>query len=639
MIHVSSEFKSMMEIRTDFRQNAEIMLSDGTELTLDASAFTVIGNKITDGSTVTTLPLGVAVSRSITLQLINDDDRYKDVDFFGATIRLFLTFALSETVERVELGRFTVNTPETYGTTLTISAVDDMYKADRVFETELIFPVAAKELLRDVCERCGIALGSTSFFNDGYLVPEITEDLTFRQVIGYIAMVAAGNARIDRSGYLQIISYDFAPQVTLKNWSSLRLDETDIRITGVQTTREAKEEAESKTETVLIGEEGYVLTVSNPMAAGKEEAFLSALAEKLNGKSFRRFDGNHIANPLIEFMDPVYVKDRKGNLYTSVITDVGFTFFGMTTVRNNAESGIRAGSQYVSPTSKAIQIARKLVAQETTAREIAIQKLNEALQSSSGTYITTVEQPDGSFITYLHDKQLLEDSMNIVKITAEAVGISNDGGKTYPYGITVNADAILRILQAEGVQAEWVKVKDETGEQTLDLQATLNGVWSEVSKIQENDSATNAATSEQITKAVQSSEQFIFSALESYVQTGDYELFKSTVSAQLQLLKNQLEVSFTESLEKTSEINDALQQQIDEITTYFRFTSEGQYIGRSDSEMQTRFANAIWEFLLNGVQQLYIDPDGVHGRQIHTDSIHIGDLVIQEQGDGSVVIS
>ena len=632
MINVSSEFKSMMEIRTDFRQNAEIMLADGTELTLDASAFTVTGNKITDGSTVVSLPLGVAVSRSITLQLINNDDRYKDVDFFGATIRLFLNYALSETVERIELGRFTVNTPETYGTTLIVSAVDDMYKADRPFETELAFPVAAKELLRDVCQRCSIALGSTEFYNDGYLIPEISENLTFRQVIGYIAMVAAGNARIDRAGYLQIISYDFAPQMTLKNWSRLRLDETDIRITGVQTTRDASEEAESKTETVLIGEEGYVLSVTNPMAAGKEETFLSALAEKLNGKIFRRFDGDHIANPLIEFMDPVYVKDRKGNLYASVITDVGFTFFGMTTLRNNAESGIRAGSQYVTPTSKAIQIARKLVAQESTARQLAIQKLNEALQSSSGTFITTEEQPDGSFITYMHDKQLLADSMNIVKITSEAIGISNDGGETYPYGITVNADAILRILQAEGVQAEWVNVKDSTGEQEINLQATLNGLSSEIS-------STNASISEQITQSIQTSEKIMFSALESYVETGDYDLFKSTISSQLQILRNQIEINFTNSIEKSSEINDALQQQIDEITTYFRFTADGQYIGRSDSELQTRFANAIWEILLNGVQQLYIDPDGVHGKQIHTDSIYIGDLVIQEQSDGSVIIS
>jgi len=638
LINVSSEFKNLMEERTDFKQNAEITLADGTELSLTASDFTITGNKYVDASSLSTLPIGVAIARAITIQLINHDDRYREYDFFGATIRLYLTFRLSETTERVELGWFTVNTPETYGDTLMISAVDEMYKADKPFTTELEFPVTAGTLLRDICANCGIALGSTSFAGDGFLISDAPQNLTFRQVIGYIAMLAAGNARIDRSGYLQIISYSFEPEQTLKNWNRLQLDENDIKITGVRTTREAEGE-ENKTETILMGEEGYVITITNPLTAGKEEELLTTLGQTLNGKSFRRFEGDHIAYPLAEFMDPVYIKDRKGNCYLSIITDMSFTFFGFTTMRNSAESGLRMGSVYISTTSKAITIARQLVARESTERRIAIQKLNEALQTASGLFLTSDPQQDGSVITYLHDKKLLADSQNVVKITSEAVGISNDGGKTYPYGLTFNADAVLRILQAEGIQAEWVKVKDSTGEQSIDLQATLEGMQSEVSSAKDDISHIGVSVSEQISQVVQTSEQIMISALENYVTTNDYDTFKSVVSSQLQILKEQVEISLTTSLERASEVNDALQSQIDEITTYFRFTEDGQYIGRSDSEMQTRFANAIWEFLLNGVRQLYIDPDGVHGRQIHTDSIHIGNLVFQEQDDGSVIIS
>ena len=57
------------------------------------------------------------------------------------------------------------------------------------------------------------------------------------------------------------------------------------------------------------------------------------------------------------------------------------------------------------------------------------------LESSSGLFCTKEEQPDGSIIYYMHDKATLADSMIVWKLTAEAIGISTDGGKTYPTGL------------------------------------------------------------------------------------------------------------------------------------------------------------------------------------------------------------
>lgn len=45
-----------------------------------------------------------------------------------------------------------------------------------------------------------------------------------------------------------------------------------------------------------------------------------------------------------------------------------------------------------------------------------------------------------------------------MKLTADAIGFSTDGGETYPFGLAVNGDTITRILSAVGVNAEWVKV-------------------------------------------------------------------------------------------------------------------------------------------------------------------------------------
>lgn len=491
MINVSQEFRDLMQVRTDFKQNAEVTLADGTALTLGESDFTVTNNSISDAAGANALPLGVAIVRSVQMELINDDGHLSGYDFFGATIRLYLTFQLSATVEKIEMGVFTVDTPETYGETVIVTASDDMHKADRSYATELSYPASAQAVLKEACERCGIALYSTDFLNSDFQVQAAPDkDLTYRQIIGYVAMIACGNARINRSGYLEIIPYDFDKnRHDLKGWKNLRMDSSDITITGIQTSRVIEVETGTANESILSGSEGYVISVDNPLAVGKEADLIAYIAGQLVGVSMRPFEGDHIANPLVEFMDLADIYDRKGNAYRTVITDVNFSFFGFTNLKNSAESAFRVNSQYASPTSAAIVAARKLVQQETSQREIAIQKLNETLANASGMYVTEEIQPDGSKISYLHDKPTLAESQNVIKVTADAIGLSTDGGASYPYGVTVDGETIMRIISAQGINAEWVKIEDKSVDGVIaTLQSDIDGVVSKVaSQSQEMD--------------------------------------------------------------------------------------------------------------------------------------------------------
>ena len=109
--------------------------------------------------------------------------------------------------ERIEKGTYTVVTPETYGETVIITAYDDMYKADKDYTTALTFPQTAGAVLRDICDTCDISLGSTEFLHDNFQIQNKPTG-KFREVIGQIAMIACGNARIDRRNYLQIMPYN-----------------------------------------------------------------------------------------------------------------------------------------------------------------------------------------------------------------------------------------------------------------------------------------------------------------------------------------------------------------------------------------------------------------------------------------------
>ena len=468
MIHVSSEFREQMEMRTDFKEQAEVTFLDGTKLSLTEDDFTVSNNSITDGAGSNGLPLGAAIQRQVQVELMNDDEHLEKYDFVGAKIRLYLTFQLSKSIEKIEYGYFTVTKPETYGQTVIVTAADDMYRADKEFYSDLAFPVSASTLFIEMCEHCGIQPGNTSFRNCNFIIQEKPSgsNLTFRRVFGYLAMLAAGNARISRQGTFEVLSYDFstftqenAQLQELRNFDSLKIGTEDVVITGIR--MKVKGKTSEEDQTFLCGQEGYILEIDNPLATGQEQLLVDSIGQRLVGVHLRDFSGDHIAYPLAEFMDHVYIEDRKGRKYQTVLTDISFTFFGITTLKNSAVSAIRNSSKYTSEASKTYEEVKKLVTEERKARDTAIENLAKRLESSSGMYCTKDKQPDGSVIYYMHDKPELSDSMIVWKITVEAIGISTDGGKTYPIGLDVSGDAILNRIYVNGIDGKYIKIQDE----------------------------------------------------------------------------------------------------------------------------------------------------------------------------------
>ena len=478
MINVSDEFKQLMTERQNFKCNAEVTLANGTVLPLGEDDFSIDNNSLVDAAGANTIPLGVALSRNVQLEIMNDDDHLSNYDFFGAKIRLYLTFELSSTTEKIEYGTFTVTQPETYGNVVTIVGHDDMYKADKSYSTSLTFPATAKSVLIDSCDTCGILIGNSNFLHNDFQIPTMpSSEYTHRQIIGFIAMIACGNARIDRTGRLQIMTYDFDYDSEnihkLVDYNNLTSDTNDVQVTGVRMTQKVTTTDDdgntSDTEkTVQVGKDGYVLSVENPLVTGHEETLISWIYEKFENVTFRAFTMDYISYPIAEFMDKIKVTDWKGKSFYSVLTDVNFVFFGYTTLQNSAESPMRNQSNYTSSEQKALIQGKELVEREKTNREIAVKKLNDTLKNSSGMYSTAEKQPDGSTIYYLHDKPTIAESQNVIKLTAEAIGFSTDGGKNYPYGFTITGEMITRLLYVEGINADYINtgaltVKDKSG--------------------------------------------------------------------------------------------------------------------------------------------------------------------------------
>lgn len=498
MINVSNEFRETMKQRRDFREYADITLASGTVLNLEPKDFTVSNNSLTDGAGASALPLGEAVEKSVQIELMNDNEQFSQYDFSGAKIKLYLKFQLSNSVETINKGTYTVVNPETYGTVISITAVDDMYKADKTYDSNISYPATVGEILRDACSKCGIPLLTTTFPNSTVTVqskPE--EETTYRQIIGYCAMFAAGNARIDVNGYLNIISYDFSyfeehellnggmfdsntPYATgdsadggtfnpwntgdeydsgvfgdrddihvLYSFKNLTVDTDDVVITGV--------EIELEDETYISGEEGYMFSVDNPLFVGIEKSMVDYLGSRLIGLKMRKFSGDHISDPTIEAYDLAYIVDMKQNVYQTIITDVDFTVFGYTSISCSAESAIRNSSKYYSSVSKAVVEARKNTEQQISDYDLAVQQLTSIMANSLGMFQTVEYTDSGGQIVYQHNKPTLEESNIIWKKSEAGFEVSTDGGDTWNAGMDAQGNAVVNALYAIGISFDWAR--------------------------------------------------------------------------------------------------------------------------------------------------------------------------------------
>ena len=113
-----------------------------------------------------------------------------------------------------------------------------------------------------------------------------------------------------------------------------------------------------------------------------------------------------------------------------------------------------------------------------------------------------------------------------------------------------------------------------------------------------------------MTSLINDCEKIIFTALESYVQTSNLEELRQTMTAQLQLLSNQLSISISETMQHIENVNGELQSQLNSMTKHFTFDINGFTIGQVDSPYKITIDNDRYSMTVNGVEVLYFDGEG-----------------------------
>lgn len=218
------------------------------------------------------------------------------------------------------------------------------------------------------------------------------------------------------------------------------------------------------------GSDGYLISIENNelIKDGAGQTVSGFLGEQLIGFAFRKATITHISDPTLEAGDVAILTDSKFDRYKILVSSTKFNTNNSQTTSSNAESIEKNSAVRYSAATKNYVEYRKQIAQEKTDRQKALEELKNRLNNSSGTYTTIEKDSAGGQIFYLHNKPQLKDSNMIWKMTAEAWGVSTDGGKTYNAGMTITGEMVARLLYTEGINADYINtgaltVKDKSG--------------------------------------------------------------------------------------------------------------------------------------------------------------------------------
>lgn len=552
MISASKEFREKLKEGENVVNYADVTLSNGTVLHLEPKDFMIGGCQIEDKTTDGKFGVGFVIGKTAAIKIANHNEQFSQYDFFNSIIYLYVALMLDDgRIEKIRKGKYYVTLPETPENIIEISAVDDMYKLDRDYSSSrTTYPATLQTIISDACLDCGIPIGFRQFDNMNYVVRAKPEKATYRQVVSYACQIAGYNARIDNNGYMQLIWYntnaldvytyvggDFKtyPHNTViyggdfKDYStdriirgatfsepvpehifrikSLEVHTDDVQITGVRVVGD--EEV-----TALFGEEGYVIEVSgNPFANGKERDVADYLGRRMVGMMFRPLSAQVLNNPLYEPFDVIRVSDVKGNVYNSLLNSIAYTIGEYTNVACEAENPIRQGSTYVSAAAQAVVEARRNTEKQLTTYDKAVQQMNQTAANAMGLFFAIERSGDGSIITYESTKPItiddngkchFEPNSTVYKKTGDGFFVSRDGGLSYTAGFDSQGNAVLNVLYAIGINADWINagsisanriqggtlllggygnrfgnliIKDENGDNVLALDGSTFELW------------------------------------------------------------------------------------------------------------------------------------------------------------------
>lgn len=444
-----------------FRAKIAVAFPDGSsaELTdenIMQNSFVITTGTSDEGS----FSIGNAIIGQLDIELDNSDGRYDNMTFedaeFDTRVALIVRQSYDNTLtpEWLRKGIFTVEEVTVDENYIKITAFDNMSKLDKPFsDVNVTFPITLKSLFQTICSACSLPydtpdIGTITVGKNH----EIPEGASCRDVISYIAQLACRFVYADVTGTIKMGWYRDTGYI---------IDERQklsgsVTISGVQLT-------DTGDIAHRLGTVSYCLMIDdNPLATSADALSDSVWRNDLIGMTLTPFEAEVLSDPALEAGDIVTVSDLHGNTYCTPVTNLIYRLDSKMTVSCDAETVKEKQRTSCSPSAKIVAQASRKMNRKISEYDVRAKQFSSLTANAMGFYQTEQQQDDGSVIVYQHDKPLLADSQVIWKKSRDSFAVSSDGGATWR-GMDSSGNAVLNILAAVGIVADWLRVGSSVG--------------------------------------------------------------------------------------------------------------------------------------------------------------------------------
>ena len=202
-------------------------------------------------------------------------------------VTIFEGVKVGTEIKYIKLGIFTVTKQTSDGEYTNYEAYDRMYKADMPYFSDMTFPSTDKDILNEICGKLGISLATNIV--TAHTISDKPQGYTYREIIGYMAMLQGCNAVINSDGNLELRWYKdsgyvldghkyYQQGVTFTTSKDFILQKLTCNNTKSGSTEQSE---------ITVGDGATGLTFTNPFMT---QAILDEVYKKIGGFTFRPLD-------------------------------------------------------------------------------------------------------------------------------------------------------------------------------------------------------------------------------------------------------------------------------------------------------------------------------------------------------------
>lgn len=219
-------------------------------------------------------------------------------------ITIFEGVKVGAEIKYIKLGIFTVTKQTSDGEYTSYEAYDRMYKADMPYFSDMVFPSTDKAILNEICGKLGISL-VTNIATE-HTISDKPEGYTYREIIGYMAMLQGGNAAINSDGNLELRWYKdsgyvldghkyYQQGVTFTTSKDFIIQKLTCNNTKSGSTEQSQ---------ITSGDGATGLSFANPFMT---QAILDEIYKKIGGFTFRPLTVKFVGDYRLEVGDIITV--------------------------------------------------------------------------------------------------------------------------------------------------------------------------------------------------------------------------------------------------------------------------------------------------------------------------------------------